>query len=406
MKKTIRLMPNSIYEAPALEQWFSAQSEKGLFLRSANWMFAEFTKDEPRKMTYRLEVITGLDAVPSPERLENYAAFGWEYVSCMSGLYHIFANAEEHPAELHTDPIVQALAYEKIERQVSNGFSTCILLLLYILFVNGLALRSGAFTLTAILTQNLIPFFLADFLMILLFFFGRLLPFLQVRKQMKALRNGSFPQVRIGKKWRPHSGYCHLGVFLCLAVMVFYTMTITTYTSAEEAMEQQGHVPFVTLEEIEGLPPVYPIDYSDPYFPGDDDYSYSQDDSLLAPKQFILRQDESKPVRGSEHPAYLWMHYIEVSLPFLAEPLYEERLEELLPADAIPVTISVPTELDALQVYDSAKEGTYFFLLEGNKTFCIHHTGTGDPLPYLERFAAFLQEDTAWPFLPEEREGY
>lgn len=404
MKKTIRLMPNSIYEAPALEQWFSAQSEKGLFLRSANWMFAEFTKDEPRKMTYRLEVITGLDAVPSPELLENYAAFGWEYVSCMSGLYHIFANAEEHPAELHTDPIVQALAYEKIEKRISRGFSSCILLLLYLLFVNGTTLRSGAFTLTAILTQNLIPFFLADFLIILLFFFGRLLPFLQVRKQMKALRNGSFPQVRIGKKWRPHSGYCHLGVFLCLAVMVFYTMTITTYTSAEEAMAQQGHVPFVTLEEIEGLPPVYPIDYSDPStFPGDDDYLYSQDDSLLAPKQFILRQDEAKPVRDSEHPAYLWMHYIEVSLPFLAEPLYEERLEELLPEDAIPVPVS--TDIDALQVFDTP-EGTYFFLLEGKKTLCIHHQGTGDPLPYLERFITFLEQKDPWPFLPEELEGY
>ena len=32
MKKTIRLMPTSIYEAPALEHWFSNQSEKGLFL--------------------------------------------------------------------------------------------------------------------------------------------------------------------------------------------------------------------------------------------------------------------------------------------------------------------------------------------------------------------------------------
>jgi len=170
MKKTIRLMPTSIYEAPALEQWFSEQSEKGLFLQSANWIFAVFSKDEPKKTTYRLEVITGQDAVPSAELLESYSAFGWEYISCMSGLYHIFANDAEHPAELHTDPVVQSLAYEKIEKKVSSGFSTCILLMLYILFVNGTTFRSGAFTLTAILTQNLIPFFLADFLMILLFF--------------------------------------------------------------------------------------------------------------------------------------------------------------------------------------------------------------------------------------------
>lgn len=65
MKKTIRLMPYSIYEAPALEEWFSAQSEKGLFLDSANWVFAVFSKGEPRKITYHLEVITGQDAMPN-----------------------------------------------------------------------------------------------------------------------------------------------------------------------------------------------------------------------------------------------------------------------------------------------------------------------------------------------------
>lgn len=68
MKKTIRLMPYSIYEAPALEEWFSAQSEKGLFLDSANWIFAVFSKGEPRKITYHLEVITGQDAIPLPKK--------------------------------------------------------------------------------------------------------------------------------------------------------------------------------------------------------------------------------------------------------------------------------------------------------------------------------------------------
>ncbi|WP_405727182.1 DUF2812 domain-containing protein [Anaerotignum sp.] len=398
MKKTIRLMPYSIYEAPALAEWFSAQSEKGLFLDSANWIFAVFSKREPQKTKYHLEVITGQDAIPSAELLESYSAFGWEYLSCMSGLYHIFATVTEKPAELHTDPIVQSLAFEKIEKRVSNGFFTCILLMLYILFANGATLRSGVFTLTAIVSQNLIPFFLADFLLILLFFFGRLLPFLQIRKQMKALRNGSFPEVRIRRKL--HSGYCHLGVFLCLCVMIFYTMTIATYTSVEEAMAQQGHIPFVTLEEIEGLPPVYPINYSDPAdFPEEDDYLYSEDRSLLAPKQFILRQDEAEPLRNNKEPSYLWMHYIEVSLPFLAEPLYQDRIKELLPEDAVPVSVSA-FSMDEMQAYETS-EGVYFFLREGNKTLCIQHHGTGNPLPYAERFAAFLEEENPWPFLSE-----
>ena len=400
MKKTIRLMPYTIYEAPALEEWFSAQSEKGLFLDSANWIFAVFSKGEPQKTKYHLEGITGEHALPSRELLDSYEAFSWNYVTCMSGLFHIFANTEENPAEIHTDPIVQSLTYEKIEKKVSSGLSVCVLLLLYVVFVNRLAWRNTPFTLTRIVQENPIPFFLTEIVLILLFFFGRLLPFLQIRKQMKALRNGSFPEVRIRKKWRPHSGYCHLGVFLCLCVMVYYTMSMTTHTSAEEAMAQQGHVPFVTLEEIEGLSPVYPIDYSDPAdFPEEDDYLYSEDRSLLAPKQFILRQDEAEPLRNNKEPSYLWMHYIEVSLPFLAEPLYQERIKELLPADAASVPVSA-SGMDELQAYETS-EGTYFFLREGNKTLCIQHCGTGDPLPYAERFAAFLAEENPWPFLSE-----
>lgn len=165
-------------------------------------------------------------------------------------------------------------------------------------------------------------------------------------------------------------------------------------------MAQQGHVPFVTLEEIEGLSPVYPIDYSDPAdFPEQDDYLYSEDRSLLAPKQFILRQDEVEPLRNSEEPASLWMHYIEVSLSFLAEPLYQERIKELLLEDAVPVPVS-SFGMDEMQVYETS-EGTYFFLREGNKTLCIQHRGTGDPLPYAKRFAAFLEGKNPWPFLPE-----
>ena len=104
-------MPTSIYEAPALEQWFSEQSEKGLFFQSANWIFAVFSKDKSKKTTYQLEVIMVQDAVPPQELLDNYEAFGWNYISCMSGLYHIFANETENPIELHTDPIVQSIAY-------------------------------------------------------------------------------------------------------------------------------------------------------------------------------------------------------------------------------------------------------------------------------------------------------
>ena len=90
---------------------------------------------------------------------------------------------------------------------------------------------------------------------------------------------------------------------------------------------------------------------------------------------------------------------MEVSLPSLAEPLYRDRIKELLPADAASVPVA-SFGIDELQAYETS-EGTYFFLREGNKTLCIQHCGTGDPMPYAERFAAFLEEENPWPFLSE-----
>lgn len=397
MKKIIRLLPHSIYEAPALENWLSAQSEKGLFLRSANGFFAIFSKETPQKTTYHFEAITGMVAIPPQELLESYAAFGWEYVTCISGLYHVFVNKAETPEPLHTDPLVQSLAYKKIEKKVNNSLSITAIMLVYLFFEHLLLEKKDVITLSACIETNVLLFFLADILFVILLFFARLLPCLHIRRQMKAMQNGSFPTPKSGRKRHPHSGYCMVGAVLCLGFMLWFPFSLTQYLSPEEAAAQQGHTPVITLEEIEGLPPKYPIKHTDEstYF---QDYLYSEDSSLLAPKQFILRQEKTPTATESKTSAYLWMQYVNVVFPALAEPLYQEKIEANLPEDAVLLPSAATTEADSLQIYASA-DGTYLFLRKDTAILSVYHEGTGDPVAYLDDFLLLLQEGE--PFLPE-----
>lgn len=404
MKKIIRLMPCSIYDVPALENWFSEQSEKGLFLQSANWIFASFSKDTPQKKIYRLEVITGDHALLPQEQLEAYQDFGWEFVTSMSGLFHIFSNTEEIPIELHTDPIVQGIGYEKIAKRLNHNLLSACIITLYLLWLNYKNFKRGIFDLTAIVEQNLIPFLLASFLSLVLLLLARLFPYLQIRRQLKTMQNGAFPREQSRKVKKLHSGYLHLGILLCFCVMLSYSFTTVQRLSAEEYLEQQGKLPFITLEEIEGLPAVYPIDYSK-YEPTDypelNDYLYYEDHSMLAPKQFILRQDEAKPVRDVDKPAYLWMKYAEVSLSALSKPYFEAQIKDTLPEGAIPIAISeMPADTDQAEIYQY-QGYTYIFLRNETETLCVHHHGTGDLLPYLERFVSLLQKADPDPFLSE-----
>lgn len=322
MKTVKRLLPSSKYDIPALEAWFTAQSEKGLFLQSVGLFFATFQEGTPQRKTYRLEVVTGMDIIPEKEMIETYATFGWEYVTCISNFFHVYAH--EGDAELHSDPLVQSLTLEKTEKRLKGSLQTTFVVPIYALISYGSLAHSGELTLTNIVRYNLIPYFLALFFFFLLSFLQALLPYLQIRRQRKILQNGSFPE-RSAKVRRLHSGYCGVGLLLCVIYMLVFTATgLKTIVSAEETMHHWQKTPVVTLEEIEGLPPKDYTAMTQEEYLNFDNLTYFEEHSLLDPHQFTLRQDTKIPVEEGENhstyrlTAYLGMHYDAVAFSFLA----------------------------------------------------------------------------------------
>lgn len=222
MKTIKRLLPSSKYDIPTLEAWFTEQSEKGLFLQSVGLFFAEFQEGTPLRKTYRLEVVTGLDALPEKEMIQDHAARGWEYVTCISNFFHVYAH--EGDAELYSDPLVQSLTLEKTEKRLKGSAQSTCLLLIPVLFPFRNLAHNDKLTLANLIRYDLIPYFLVLFLFFLLLFLHAILPYLQIRRQRKTLQSGSFP-ARSAKVRRLHSGYCGVGLFLCFIYMLIFLAT-------------------------------------------------------------------------------------------------------------------------------------------------------------------------------------
>ena len=121
MKNYIRrFIPVDSLDIAAMESWLADMAEDGLFLVSFGAYFAHFESRPPRKAAYRLEPASSLYLTPDEKKLEILDEFGWEYVASVDKYFHVFRAKTEDAPEIHTDPAVQAEAYEKLYRSQRN----------------------------------------------------------------------------------------------------------------------------------------------------------------------------------------------------------------------------------------------------------------------------------------------
>lgn len=116
----LRHLPCSAYDFPAMEAWLEDMAErKGLFFDDFfGEGLASFTKGDPQKVTYRLEP-ADRKGPPAPEQLELFGAAGWEFVAAgWSGHIWVFRSFVEEPVPIHTDPATQAVALQRLQRQL------------------------------------------------------------------------------------------------------------------------------------------------------------------------------------------------------------------------------------------------------------------------------------------------
>ena len=128
-KERIRRIPVNDMDIKAVERWLNDMAARGLFLSSTGSNWWRFYEDEPEEVRYRLEPVEERDGKLDHLKNEDYEKMGWKYVASHKDWYHIYLAQSGTAEELHTDPFVKSMLFQKYQKSLwSIALSDMIIL--------------------------------------------------------------------------------------------------------------------------------------------------------------------------------------------------------------------------------------------------------------------------------------
>ena len=128
-KERIRRIPMNDMDIKAVERWLNDMAARGLFLSSTGSSWWRFYEDEPEEVRYRLEPVEERDGKLDHLKNEDYEKMGWKYVASHKDWYHIYLAQSGTAEELHTDPFVKSMLFQKYQKSLwSIALSDMIIL--------------------------------------------------------------------------------------------------------------------------------------------------------------------------------------------------------------------------------------------------------------------------------------
>ena len=128
-KERIRRIPVNDMDIKAVERWLNDMAARGLFLSSTGSSWWRFYEDEPEEVRYRLEPVEERDGKLDHLKNEDYEKMGWKYVASHKDWYHISLAQSGTAEELHTDPFVKSMLFQKYQKSLwSIALSDMIIL--------------------------------------------------------------------------------------------------------------------------------------------------------------------------------------------------------------------------------------------------------------------------------------
>jgi hypothetical protein len=122
---------------PYVEDWLRRMASRGLHLKSYGRIFVRFAKGDPKDICYRLEPAMDDMKVSESEIWEYLQAFGWELTAKWADLFYVCRTEDPEAVELHTDPLVQAATFSRLERTVNNSGAAAVMSLLCGIWILG-----------------------------------------------------------------------------------------------------------------------------------------------------------------------------------------------------------------------------------------------------------------------------
>lgn len=388
MKKRYDLLPMSFCDLAGIETWLGDRAARGLHLVSMKNVVV-FEKGVPRRAVYRVEPQPPKTSL-TQERKEMYADFGWEYVCSLKEMFVIWRSYDDEPAELHTDPQVEAELleplYQKRRWLVPVGVFGVVLLLASVVMM-GYGIFGHPNPLLYMVKYG------SNFSMVAVVVVELIL-FAQVARDLRGI--GQLTEVMKNGQPRPHHkklGWCAqylqkavLVAMLIIAVFVWVSL-ILTFTGKDRFPlgAYAGPLPSLTLAEVENDPGLV-IDYA-PY-----DYEGLED---RYPSEIFIERTEFCSVyvevtEDGEVPGKTWEDsektyspslrttYFQLRFGFLAKPLLEEMLDDKIEwyrHGTITVTELWDTAFDQAFLLGDADAPDLLLARLGNRVIEVNYSG-------------------------------
>ena len=122
--------PASTYDVAAIETWLEDRAREGYRLVGFRGIYGHFDRSDHQPCRYRLKPLLKKEKAPDPEWAELFGFMGWEYVTTMKGLYHVWRCGDPSAPELDTDPVVQGEGFRYLRRRMAWNIAGVVLMIL------------------------------------------------------------------------------------------------------------------------------------------------------------------------------------------------------------------------------------------------------------------------------------
>lgn len=254
-KYAYRIPPCSKYDIAGMESWLEDMAAKGLFLdRDGLFLgFATFVRNEPETLRFRLaatDTTGGLFSStndPEDDVIQLHRQMGWDYRGRW-GQFHIYAADDPDAPELHTDPRVQALTIQALNKfQRSDLFGILLYTLMMYLFHG-----SMVFSLTALWSLGKTLLTLGFLLSFLVRKLANLVKMVRLKRQLKRgvpMSHRSDWRKRSWRRYAVLAAEWALGLYLAFSLLALTGESITQENRVP-LEDWNEPFPFATVADI------------------------------------------------------------------------------------------------------------------------------------------------------------
>ncbi len=316
-----RYLPVEVFDMAGLAEWFSAMAAQGLHLVKLSENRAQFRPGPPKpEVRYALDVSTYYDI--EPERNENYAQMGWDYVTTLHGMYYVYRTENPSVPGLHTDPVTQGGTLTRLIRRQQRTLPFCLAYMAFILRDDLRTLFTAPWSIPQFIILNTERALLWLLLMVTWLLLC-LLPTLRRVEKLKQLRRQLLDGIPLeeGRRWKrrfPPFLAVWGPLALITAVLAVYAATIPQLTHGLSGPEEWTF-PYVTVEQALEGSGAYDVTL---YGPPEMLIANTRSSSLLCPEQYNWVQIGSAKLGDELLEPAIFIDFYRTSSTKTAEALF------------------------------------------------------------------------------------